>query len=693
MNKIIKTNLKQEIYLIFFILMFSLVVTSCRKNDNSDNEGESAKPMDELVVDPQFKWETAKNISVKIITKDNQNEVLPNAIVKVYTDFPEDGGLLMLKGVTDENGEFQSTRPIPKYLNEIVLATEQIGLVNFVKIPVVDNEVEYTFGGKINLYKSSVSLIPKSTNSSIKFLGTYNNQGVPDYLEPENDIISADFLQDINNSLPERQHVGNVHPEYLSLDYEHDLLLECGASVWVTFIHEGAGYKNVLGFYTYNINSPPATSDDIDTITIIYPNVSYQGSGGGLQSGNKVKIGEFPDNTGIGWVLIANGWSNGTVTDGYNYYYSDRDFNPESDPELKQHSVIIYDPGRELMILGFEDIQRDNQGVDPSSCDHDFNDAIFYITVDPNPCTILDFPVIDYTGSDSDNDGVSDYFDDYPDNTNYAFNNYYPCSVEFGTLAFEDLWPGVGDYDFNDLVLDYQFNQITNGNNRITHIDAKLVVVATGAYFLNGFGFQLPIASTDVTNVSGYDLQENYITLDPSNNLEAGQSKATVIVYDNSFNILPDPGGPGIGVNTAPEKQYVNPDDTLNISIDLANVFTSEELGSPPYNPFLIVNEQRDYEVHLPDFAPTDLADKDLFGTKDDDSDPGTGRYYKTYSNLPWAINLFYAFDYPIEKTQINQAHLKFTDWAESNGSIRNDWYLDLPDYRDDDKIYSKPAQ
>lgn len=81
--------------------------------------------------------------------------------------------------------------------------------------------------------------------------------------------------------------------------------------VWVTFVTEGAGYLNVLGYYTHPTNKPPDTPAAIDTITIIFPNVSLQGSGGGLRPGNKVNLGRFNAGTTITFALIADGWKNG----------------------------------------------------------------------------------------------------------------------------------------------------------------------------------------------------------------------------------------------------------------------------------------------------------------------------------------------------------------------------------------------
>jgi LruC domain-containing protein len=102
----------------------------------------------------------------------------------------------------------------------------------------------------------------------------------------------------------------------------------------------------------------------------------------------------------------------------------------------------------------------------------------------------------------------------------------------------------------------------------------------------------------------------------------------------------------------------------------------------------LIVNQTRGHEVHLPNYVPTDLVDPTLFGLDDDVSDPTGGVYYKTANNLPWAINIYEQFDYPVEKQDIINVHLKFADWATSGGSAFSDWYKDEPGYRNESLIY-----
>ncbi|GCD80652.1 DUF4842 domain-containing protein [Schleiferia thermophila] len=67
---------------------------------------------------------------------------------------------------------------------------------------------------------------------------------------------------------------------------------------------------------------------------------------------------------------------------------------------------------------------------------------------------------------------------------------------------------------------------------------------------------------------------------------------------------------------------------------------------------------------------------------------PAAGRYYVTKNNLPWAIHLPVRFDYPTEKSDILKAYKKLADWAQSNGELYTDWYLNLPGYRDPEFIY-----
>lgn len=664
----------------YFALLAMVSFAGCHKPISPD-EPETNSKMDLLQVPESFNWSTTKSVSIKISALDNLDQPISGAKFFVFTKDPELGGTLILSGITNQLGIYQIVYQVPAYYTSLYISTTYVGLPSDRTIELNTPVIETIFGGSSSEVPVKDVLIPSATNAVYKFLGTYTSQGVPNYLEPENEPISASFLDDINNSLPERISLPVSHPEYFSDVYDHNIKLLETCDVWVTFVTEGAGYRNVLGFYTYPTDNPPQTPAEIDSITIIYPNASMQGSGGGLKPGNKVKIGRFEANTTIAWALIADGWNGSQVTNGRWIVYSTKALNQISNTSLNQHTVLLRDPGRQRFLLGIEDIKRNQSG-----CDHDFNDAVFFVTANPvQAVDPTDLPVIDYTGEDADGDGVPDQFDDYPDDTEKAFNNYFFNQGDFGTLAFEDLWPYKGDYDFNDAVIDYNFNQITNGSNEVTEIRATFVLRAHGAYYHNGFGFEIPITPSMVSSVEGIRITDSYINL-LANQTEAGQTNATIIVWDDSYEILP-PQGSSIGANTTPDVPFIVP-DTLEITIRLNQSVALSEVGIPPYNPFIIVDRQREIEVHLPDHAPTALANPLLLGTGHDNSIPSDGRYYKTSNNLPWAINIIEKLEYPIEKTEIPEAHLKFSEWAESGGAVFNDWYKATEGYRNDEKIY-----
>jgi LruC domain-containing protein len=290
--------------------------------------------------------------------------------------------------------------------------------------------------------------------------------------------------------------------------------------------------------------------------------------------------------------------------------------------------------------------------------------------------------------ADADGDGIPDEEDDFPNDPARAFLNHFPASG-FGSLAFEDLWPGKGDYDFNDLVVDYRFNMITNQANKITEIEAVFAVRANGAGLRNGFGFQLPgdIPTSDF-EVSGYRLEENYINLN-ENGTESGQQIPTIIVFDNIKNILQSDAG--FGANVVPGLPYIEP-DTIKIALLLKpNTYMLSDFQPENFNPFLIVDMERGKEIHLPDYAPTSLVDRSYFGQMDDNSDPANGRYYKTETQLPWAINIIESFDYTNEHAQVTQGHLRFADWAESGGDLYPDWFKNKSGYRSAAHIYVVP--
>lgn len=285
---------------------------------------------------------------------------------------------------------------------------------------------------------------------------------------------------------------------------------------------------------------------------------------------------------------------------------------------------------------------------------------------------------------DDDTDGVSNKLDMFPNDPTASGAAFYPSDSSFATLLFEDLWPGVGDYDFNDLVLGYSHMLVTNPNNEVVRVESKFVVKAIGGSLKNGFGFQFDVAPSVVSSVTGQLLGKNIVTL-AANGTEQGQAKATIIVFEDAYETVKNRGG--LFVNTVPSEPY-KLTDTITIHTTFTAPQTIASLGEGPFNPFIFINGERGRELHLIDHTPTDLVNPALLGSSSDDSDPASARYYQTSKGHPWALNIKGDLRYMQEKIDIVKGYNLFATWAQSGGTQAKDWYMDHANYRDGSKLY-----
>lgn len=270
------------------------------------------------------------------------------------------------------------------------------------------------------------------------------------------------------------------------------------------------------------------------------------------------------------------------------------------------------------------------------------------------------------------------------------FVNHYPAANVFGTLAFEDNWPGFGDYDMNDLVLGYNIREITNNNNEIIRIEMTHQIRAIGGVLRTGFGYQFPFASSAVTSVNGQRLTTGLVT-NNANGTEAEQDSAVVILWDNSTDNMPTFSNVLAGRFT----EY----DVIETTITFSSPLSRAQVGNPPYNPFIFIHGIRNgeafggrgHEVHMKGMPPTSLANTELFGEASDITNPEAGVFYTSREGLNWAINIPVPFVYPLSQVAINEAYVNYNAWAQSGGELFPDWYVDNPENLLDEKVFRRP--
>lgn len=225
-----------------------------------------------------------------------------------------------------------------------------------------------------------------------------NTSGLCDLLNsntPKKTITSSQ-LAEVTALLPEQSRLPDVHPDWIQ---DNLMYFTDDAEAVVTFIDEGAGYKNTLGYYIFDSENPPETLHDVKSIIIIMPNASASGKGGNMSTGDSIKLASeftfevdsgflvanptsytFTENTGVGFVIFQNGWKGWYVDTTVQKYYSDASLNPEDDP-YNYHTVCVpLSQSSNSFVVGFEDLSRGAT----SSSDDDFNDLIIMVEVTPN---------------------------------------------------------------------------------------------------------------------------------------------------------------------------------------------------------------------------------------------------------------------------------------------------------------------
>jgi len=87
-------------------------------------------------------------------------------------------------------------------------------------------------------------------------LASFNSFGTPTYLLSKPDVVSVSCRTDITATLPERRNIPVYNPRLIAAGRPETISLTVTSDVWISFVDEGAEYRNVLGYYTFPTNAP-----------------------------------------------------------------------------------------------------------------------------------------------------------------------------------------------------------------------------------------------------------------------------------------------------------------------------------------------------------------------------------------------------------------------------------------------------
>lgn len=616
------------------------VLYSCMDKNGLNGAPEPTPEPEKPSVEDYFDFNTMQTIKVNIDYGFNDYLVLFELFDENPTEEPEDGSIIkkenikgLFKASTDKSGRFSGNVTIPARTEKIWLYSDYLGTVSPIELTIKDKSISFNQNDYIASHRDRTRAV-----TPVKILGDWSESGKPTYLLPK--ANTPDYiLYNIKEtySTVKNKYISIVHPEFLENNFSSDIILSKATKIKLVFVNSGAGYKNVVGYYTYPKNETP--EENKITKIIAFPNITRTDQAS-IFSRDQVELkywdgtqfqDEFPAGVAIGFFLQPNGFSNnnGTIENPVkgNAWNATKYSSPNLNYQGEKRTIALLDAiSTQMVTIGFEDGK-----------DNNFSDATFYLDIEQKDAveknTIPDLP--------DENAPTPD------DNV----------QTTFGTLTYEDKWPEEGDYDMNDVMIDYESTIYkTLATNKITKIIDKFTPRHNGGIYNNGFGYQLTnITYTDVKSITIEGPERS--TFIGNDNMESGQTYPTVLLFDNIKNVI---------------------GKTYTVTIEIANADYNKLI--PPYNPFIIcsTDQGRGKEVHLVNYPPTDKADNNLWSTGEDASQPEHNLFYVSNDNMPFAIHLPDVKDFPVpaEKVRITTAYPGFAEWVRSSGAQNKDWYL-----------------
>ena len=463
----------------------------------------------------------------------------------------------------------------------------------------------------------------------------------------------------------------DYYPEYIDENVNIEINVKKPTEIGLVMLSSTGTKQNTVGYFTYPTDQKPTDISQVTPI-IAYPRISTavcnsSSTAGSMYTGDRVElkywdgtkfVNEFPAGVSIAWFLIESSYNQGTkeIMNNKRTFYSIRDLN-----KSKEHRTIaLKNKSGEVVAFGMEDATNFEPTGD-NTRKGNFGDAVFY----------LDFS----DGSAIETGGVEELPDKSIDNKE-IYNSFK------GVLSFEDFWPSKGDYDMNDMIVEYK-REIYKSvlTSKVVKVIDTFVPKHDGANWQNGFGYQLTgIANSDIKKIT---VESGGIVSQfmEGQDREPGQNYPTIILFDN-------------------QKAAIN--KTFTVTIDVAQERFTETAFTPFFNnkfweqtyskfnmnPFIIIsaNTGRDKEAHIVKFPPTSKMNFSYFGTGSDVSRPDEGLYYVNNENMPTGLQISGIsvgtkrgtdFLVPVETTSILEAYPKFGDWASSFGASNPYWWKD----------------
>lgn len=288
--------------------------------------------------------------------------------------------------------------------------------------------------------------------------------------------------------------------------------------------------------------------------------------------------------------------------------------------------------------------------------------------------------------------GVFDLREDDPSFTQDGYTNEwyawtaYPSADTYYLVGYEDLFPNLGDYDFNDLIVAYRVEYGIDKYSEVSKLRGEAVLITRGATFNHDWHLRIntPGLSGVITESmfapTGDGLPPATASAPYFVNRERTFSGPLDLQAFKDTKIIFAPAAGCEFTNTekdceAEDKFVQGPKYTFNVALDQGVSFTAAE--QPPFDPYLFVHREGDnnntfaYEVHLPGKALA--TDRTANGY---DASDNANAQFTDENGYPFAMIFSTDWLPLIEGHNISRGYSEFIPFVESSGSANQNWYL-----------------
>ena len=220
-----------------------------------------------------------------------------------------------------------------------------------------------------------------------------------------------------------------------------------------------------------------------------------------------------------------------------------------------------------------------------------------------------------------------------------------PGASSYYVVAYEDLYPGKGDYDFNDVVIAYRYQLGVNASGAVERISGEAYLIGRGSNYTHHWSLDIPLPAAVTANLAA----TTCATADATRTsapcaVTVGSGRLRWQAFAATRTILPTTSDLRPQRNTFGDVAPIQgPKATFSVTFD-APVPLSQVSADDPW--LYVVDTGQSIR----------LSDRDAKG-------------------FPFALKLPSEWRIPLEMTDMGLAYPAFVEFVQSGGTRSADWY------------------